>query len=212
MAETMTEAEQGQLGAFLLELGEPNMALRVAKNAARVGRIVPAPYYPVTELASRSSRIPAEFALAIARQESEFNPAVVSSAGARGLMQVLPGTAKGVAQRNGLPYSASRLLNDWQYNADIGTAFLAELLTRYRGSYVLAAAAYNAGPSRANRWIAEYGDPRSSSVDVEDWIESIPFSETRNYVQRVMEALYVYRARLSGETGPLTLLDDLSRG
>ena len=212
MAETMTETEQAQLGAFLIDLGRPNMAIRVAKNAARLGRIIPAPYYPVTELAARAGGVPPELALAIARQESEFNPDVVSSAGARGLMQVMPRTAQAVARQIGVPYSLDRLGGDWEYNSRIGTAYLAEMVKKFRGSYVLAAAAYNAGPHRASRWIAEYGDPRARNVDVEDWIEHIPFSETRNYVQRVMEALYVYRARLNAKTGPLTLERDLKRG
>jgi len=209
MAETMSEAEQAALGQRLLELGEPNMALRVAKNAANLGRIIAAPYYPLAPLASEVGRVRPEEALAIMRQESEFNPSVVSSAGARGLMQLMPGTAKDVAGRIGLPYSRARLLSDETYNATLGSQYLAEMLERYSGSIVLAAAAYNAGPHRADRWIEAYGDPRNPRVDVEDWIEGIPFSETRNYVMRVTEALHVYRARLSGQVQPVRISKDM---
>lgn len=212
LAETMTETEQAQLGAYLLNIERPNMALRVAKNAARMGRIVAAPYYPLHPVADRAKDVPPELVLAISRQESEFNPEVKSPAGALGLMQVMPTTARAVAGREGMEYSRSRLAEDWKYNADIAIAFLSGLIERYDGSYVLTAAAYNAGPSRAFRWMEENGDPREKDVDVVDWIEAIPFSETRNYVMRVMEALYVYRARLSGEVGPLTLARDLERG
>ena len=212
MAETMTEAEQAQLGAYLLSIDRPNMALRVAKNAAKEGRIIAAPYYPVTELARLNNRAPAELAMAIARQESELNPDVESPVGARGLMQVMPKTAQGVAKRLGLPYSRKRLKEDWRYNAELGTAYLAQMVQRYNGSYVLAAAAYNAGPHRADRWIAQYGDPRKASVDTIAWIENIPFRETRNYVMRVLEGVGVYRVRLSGDPGKLTIEKDLARG
>ena len=212
LAESLNEEEQAQLGAYLLNIERPNMALRVAKNAARLGRVMPAPYYPLHPVADRADDVPPEMVLAIARQESEFNPEVRSPAGALGLMQVMPRTARAVAQREEIEYSRDRLEKDWEYNADIAIAFLGGLIDRYDGSYVLTAAAYNAGPSRAFAWMEKYGDPRSDDVDVVDWIESIPFSETRNYVMRVMEALYVYRARLAGEVGPLTLAADLQRG
>lgn len=209
LAETLSEAQQAQLGAFLIEIGEPNMALRVAKRAALEGRIVPAPYYPVTDLAALAKRVSPEHALAIARQESEFNPEIVSPAGALGLMQVMPATGREVARQLGLSYSKSKLASDWRFNAELGTAYLASMLNRYDGSILLAAAAYNAGPNRVDGWIREYGDPRRSNIDALDWVEGIPFSETRNYVQRVSEAVFVYRARLSGKVGPLTLPKDL---
>ncbi len=212
MAETMSEAEQAQLGAYLLSIDRPNMALRVAKNAAKDGRIIAPPYYPATELARLNNRVPPEMSMAIARQETELNPDAESPVGARGLMQVMPKTAKGVAKRLGLPYSASKLKADWRYNADLGTAYLAEMLARYNGSYVLAAAAYNAGPSRADRWITQYGDPRRAGADVEAWIENIPFRETRNYVMRVLEGVGVYRVRLTGDTTKLQIGKDLRRG
>ena len=149
-------------------------------------------------------------AYAIARQESEFNVGAVSGAGARGLLQLLPGTAKEVAKKAGLPYSQARLTTDAGYNATLGAAFLGEQLGRFDGSYVLTFAGYNAGPGRAQEWIKRYGDPRGKDIDaVVDWIERIPFAETRSYVQRVMENYQVYKMRLSGR---FDIAADLTRG
>jgi soluble lytic murein transglycosylase len=148
--------------------------------------------------------------MAVARQESELNPAVASHAGARGLMQLMPATAKGVAESIGLRYSAGRLMEDASYNARLGTAYLARMLDRFGGSYILAAAAYTAGPGRVNDWLELNGDPRDLAVDPVIWIESIPFSETRNYVMRVLEGVQVYRARLHGRVGPLPLVAGVS--
>ena len=138
-------------------------------------------------------------AYAIARQESEFNIGAVSHAGARGLLQLMPGTAREVAKKEGLPYSAGRLTTDAAYNATLGAAYLGEQLGRFDGSYVLTFIGYNAGPGRAREWIKRYGDPRGKDIDaVVDWIERIPYAETRSYVQRVMENYQVYKMRLSG--------------
>lgn len=205
-------AALGALAGLGLELGQPHFAVRIAKQAARKGVILAPAYYPVTGLADYASKVEPAFAMAIARQETELNPRAVSPAGARGLMQLMPGTAKKVAGELGEPYSGERLLDDWRYNARLGQTYLAEQVARYGGSYVLAAAAYNAGPHRVDQWIGEFGDPRLPGTDLIDWIESIPFGETRNYVQRVIEGLYVYRARLQGEAGPMTIVADLSRG
>jgi soluble lytic murein transglycosylase len=150
--------------------------------------------------------------LALARQESEMNPAAFSHANARGLMQFIPSTAKSEARRQGLPYRASWLTDDPGYNMTLGGAHLDTLLGQFNGSYIMTAAAYNAGASRPNRWIGEYGDPRAGEVDPIDWVEFIPFSETRNYVQRVLENTQVYRHRLSGEPEEIQLSDDLKRG
>ena len=212
LAETMTEAEQNQLGQFLVDLGRPNMALRVAKNAAKLGRVTINSYYPLTPLADLAKGVPPELVMAIARQETELNPDVVSPVGAQGLMQVMPKTAQAVARRVGVAYSRERMLTDWRYNARLGIAYLAEMVDEFDGSYVLAAAAYNAGPGRARQWIKTYGDPRRGNVDVIDWIEKIPFAETRNYVQRVLESTNVYRARLTGNRQGLQIGRDLSRG
>lgn len=205
-------AAKGALARLALDLGRPHYAVRIAKNAARDGILLYPAYYPVTDLAGYASRVEPALAMAVARQETELNPRAISRAGARGLMQLMPGTAKKVASWIGEPYSADRLLDDWQYNARLGQTYLAQRITDFSGSYVLAAAAYNAGASRVDQWIREFGDPRLHGTDMIDWMESIPFNETRNYVQRVMEALYVYRTRLNGSAGPMTISQDLARG
>jgi soluble lytic murein transglycosylase len=151
------------------------------------------------------------FVLGITRQESSFNPLARSGAGARGMMQLMPATARSVARRLGLAYSSGALDNP-DYNMKLGSAYLGQLVDQYSGSYVMAAAAYNAGPGRPTTWSSACGDPRGSAMDPLDFIECIPFSETRDYVMRVMEATQVYRARLHGGVAPLTLQDDLKRG
>ena len=129
---------------------------------------------------------------AIARQESLFDREAISRVGARGLMQLMPGTAREVAGRLGIGYDQSRLTRDPEYNVLLGSTYFARLLDQYRGSYPLAVAAYNAGPGNVNRWIRQNGDPRTSAISMLDWIEEIPFFETRNYVQRVLENAVVY--------------------
>lgn len=148
---------------------------------------------------------------AIARQESAFNPRVVSPAQAYGLMQVTPDAARYVCKRHGATYDLGRLKNDSVYNATLGSAELGGLLEDYRGSYIMTFAAYNAGRGSVKKWIDRYGDPRDPKVDAVDWVELIPFSETRNYVQRIMENLQVYRARFGGGTR-LQIEADLRRG
>ncbi len=130
--------------------------------------------------------------LGLIRQESIFNPRAGSHVGAKGLMQLMPPTAKEQAQKLGLPYSLSRLLDDPEYNTTLGTAYIERMLRYYDGNYVLATAAYNAGFGRVNGWIKTFGDPRDPRIDIVDWIESLPVYETRNYVQRVLEASRVY--------------------
>jgi soluble lytic murein transglycosylase len=148
---------------------------------------------------------------AIVRQESAFNPRTVSPANALGLMQVTPDTARVVARKFNIAFDQKRLLEDTIYNVQIGAAELGDLVQHFRGSYILAFAAYNAGRGRVNQWIQRYGDPRNAKVDAIDWIERIPFSETRDYVQRVMENVQVYRARL-GNGAKLLIESDLRRG
>jgi soluble lytic murein transglycosylase len=159
-------------------------------------------YQPLGNSAARS------VVYAIARQESAFDSRARSSAGAKGLMQMIASTAKRTASHMGIGFNEQRLLDDAAFNAQLGAAHLGELLAEQRGSYVLTFAAYNAGGKRVKEWIDAYGDPRSASVDPVDWIERIPFTETRNYVQRVMENLTVYRARFE-EAGPAPLQTDL---
>jgi soluble lytic murein transglycosylase len=148
---------------------------------------------------------------AIARQESAFNPNDVSAAQAYGLMQVTPDAGKYVCKKYGAGFDLSRLKNDPVYNAALGAAELGGLIEDYRGSYIMTFAAYNAGRGSVKKWIDRYGDPRDPKVDAVDWVELIPFSETRNYVQRIMENLQVYRARFGGGTR-LQIEADLHRG
>jgi soluble lytic murein transglycosylase len=147
----------------------------------------------------------------IARQESAFNPAVVSPAQAYGLMQVTPDAGRYVCKRAGVSFDLNRMKTDSVYNATLGAAELGGLLEDYRGSYILTFAGYNAGRGSVKKWIERYGDPRDPKVDAVDWVEQIPFSETRNYVQRIMENLQVYRARFGGGTR-LQIEADLHRG
>ena len=145
---------------------------------------------------------------AVARTESAFDQRDRSAANAVGLMQVTPEAARDTAKRFGVTYDWDRMVSDPVYNTQMGAAELGELLQIYRGSYILAFAAYNAGQGRVKEWIERYGDPRDPAVDPIDWVERIPFAETRNYVQRVMENLTVYRARFQ-EAGPAPLQTDL---
>jgi peptidoglycan lytic transglycosylase len=147
---------------------------------------------------------------AIIRQESAFNPADWSAAQAMGLMQVTPIAAKDTCKRFSCSYDVKRLKNDMPYNLQIGAAELGGVMQDYRGNYMLAFAAYNAGRGRVQEWIARFGDPRDPKVDPVDWVERIPFMETRNYVQRVMENMQVYRTRFGA--APLTIETDLRRG
>jgi len=170
--------------------------------------------YPVTGIPPFKSigpEVEKSIVYAIARQESAFNPSVVSPAQAYGLMQVTPDAARYVAKRHGATYDLARLKNDSVYNATLGAAELGGLLEDYRGSYIMTFAAYNAGRGSVKKWIERYGDPRDPKVDAVDWVELIPFSETRNYVQRIMENLQVYRARFGGGTR-LQIEADLRRG
>ena len=147
----------------------------------------------------------------IARQESAFNPDVVSPAKAYGLMQVTPDAGRYVCKRAGVGFNLGRMKTDPAYNAMLGAAELGGLLDDYRGSYILTFAGYNAGRGSVRKWIERYGDPRDPKVDAVDWVEQIPFTETRNYVQRIMENLQVYRARFGGGTR-LQIEADLHRG
>ncbi len=205
----------GQEEALLVDMtrgyGDQEGAMRAVRNAAKRGFILPERGYPIRTPPPVAGAPEAAFVLGITRQESSFDPRARSAPGARGMMQLMPGTASIVARRLGIPYSASQL-DDPDYNMQLGSAFLGQLVNQFSGSYVMASAAYNAGPGRPTEWVIGCGDPRSSSTDPLDFIECIPFSETRDYVMRVMEAAQVYRARLNGGAAPLTLATDLKRG
>ncbi len=201
------------LSEIAREYGQPGIGVRAGKAGLRQGIIATDALYPIVELPPLPYGAPEEaFVLALMRQESEFYPRAVSHAGARGLMQLMPATARLTARAMGERYQRSWLTDDPEYNMRIGTGHLAELMDQFNGSYVLIACAYNAGPGRARRWIRQFGDPRDPNVDVVDWVESITISETRDYVQRVMENLQVYRSRLNGGSIQIALDTDLTRG
>ena len=192
----------------------PDLAIAVAKKASRAGRELIMAGYPTMTLPPLrlgKPRLEVPLVLAVVRQESAFRPEAQSGAGARGLMQLLPRTARNVAKELKIKYARGQLTADPQLNLKLGQAYLANLLSAFEGSYVLALAAYNAGPARARRWMRMHGNPRDEAVDAIDWIEMIPIEETRNYIQRVMEGVQVYRGRLNGMELALNLERDLKR-
>lgn len=201
------------LGKIARDYGLSAPSVRAGKQAGRFNAILTDTSYPVpaviTELGSGFD-IP--FVLAIARQESEFMVNATSHANAYGMMQMINSTAKATARKHRLRYSRSWLNTDQSYAVKLGALHLNDLLERYDGSYIMTAAAYNAGPHRVTQWVRAYGDPRTGEIDPIDWVESLPFSETRNYVMRVMENLHVYRARTNNDQARLTPSADLRRG
>jgi len=202
------------LAEDLTRMGFRDIAVRVAKEASYNGVRLPDYSHPVISLPRYSGPgvVPeTAFVLAIIRQETEFDPNSVSGAGARGLMQLMPDSARRDAGLAGMSYNLSSLTTDSAYNIELGMTELADDLSEWGGSYVLAAASYNAGRGNVRRWIATFGDPRDARIDPVDWIEQIPFSETRNYVQRVLENTQVYRNRIAGRDEPLRILADLYR-
>ncbi len=200
LSEKSTREEFIKLAGFAAELGETHVSLMITKQAAREGFQIFRTYYPL-ELPHNikfNNKFEKILPLSIIRRESEFDPEVISPVGARGLMQLMPKTAQEMAGKIGVPYSRKRLISDPTYNVRLGIAYLNELSERFGGNIILVAAAYNAGPTRLDRWLTMFGDPRSENIDVIDWIEDIPYRETRNYVMRVAESLLPYEARLKG--------------
>jgi soluble lytic murein transglycosylase len=193
------------------DIGRRDYGVAVAKQARTQGVELLDYLYPMQALPAGDNPEDA-LILAVIRQESAFDQKATSSAGALGLMQLMPRTAKQIAKKLQLPYSDAKLTKDPSYNIKLGRAYLSDLVNGFDGSYILAIASYNAGPARVQSWMSEFGDPRDRGVDAIDWIETIPFSETRNYVQRVLENLQVYRHRLNGKTEiALSLEQDLGR-
>jgi soluble lytic murein transglycosylase len=209
----MNAATQRVDFAMLTELAyridRPDLAIETAKAANQKNMMIAAGGYPLID---RTTPQPPEPALthALIRQESMFNPEAQSGVGAQGLMQLMPATAKGVAKKLGMRFRSQKL-GDPDFNMRLGTSYVQSQISSFDGSYILAIAGYNAGPGRVRQWMGQWGDPRSSSIDAIDWIESIPVNETRNYVQRVIENLQIYRARLRGGQAPLMILKDLRR-
>ncbi|WP_370228021.1 lytic transglycosylase domain-containing protein [Cognatishimia sp.] len=212
LAETQDVLEMAQMGAMALDLGDPHIAVKLGKYFASQGIEIHAPYYPLHPLMNRTDLpVPTELALAIARRESEFDPSVISHANAYGLMQILPSTAKLVAGALGVRYDKAKLLSDADYNVTLGTAYLDGLSDEFDGNIIMVSAGYNAGPRRPSAWMAEMGDPRQpGGPDIVDWIEHIPFTETRNYVMRVSESLPIYRARLGKAPLPVPFSQEIS--
>lgn len=209
LGESQDETGLAQMADMTLDWGEPHLALLVAKAAAERGLILPAAYYPVPDFVPDDLAVSRALALAITRRESEFDPGARSAADARGLMQLLPGTAKLMANKLGVEHEVDKLLTDPAYNVTMGSAYLAEMVEKFGPSIALIASGYNAGPKRPERWMTEFGDPRAPDVDVVDWVESIPFDETRTYVMRVAEGVVIYRAKLKGEAGPVDITGEL---
>jgi soluble lytic murein transglycosylase len=208
-ADAKTAETYEMVGKLALEIGRPDLGVTTSRTALQNGFVLADAGFPL--LPHKLNALPeAGLVHGIIRQESNFNRLAVSSAGARGLMQVMPATAKAVAKQQGLRHSDDKLTAEPKHNVAIGSAYLQEVLDRYGGSYVLAIASYNAGPGRVSGWLNTFGDPRSPNVDVVDWIETMPIYETRNYVQRVLENLHLYRARLG--LPPISMTNDLARG
>jgi soluble lytic murein transglycosylase len=174
------------------KIGRPDLGVMVGRSALMNGHsdYTVAGYPSVPVPATQQGNF--TMIHAIARQESQFDRTAVSHAGARGLMQLMPGTAREAATKLGLSYNSDSLTSDTGYNIQLGSSYFQRMLDYYGGSYPLAVAAYNAGPGNVNKWLAAFGDPRSGAIDTLDWVESIPYTETRNYVQRVLENAVVY--------------------
>ncbi|MFD1795003.1 lytic transglycosylase domain-containing protein [Paracoccus aurantiacus] len=209
LSESATPEDIARMARVTLEMRYPWHALRLAKRAAAQGAVFPAAYFPLTGLEHEKLDLPAELVMSISRQESEFNHTVSSHVGALGLMQLMPATAQQMAEKTGLHYDRARLTEDPFYNARLGTAYLNTLRERFGPSSALVAAGYNAGPGRSRQWTERFGDIRTETDPV-DWVEMIPFDETRNYVMRVTEALPIYRARIAGHPVPPTPTKDLT--
>jgi soluble lytic murein transglycosylase len=195
--------------------GDRQVALRLAKIA--FNRDLPVGDYALpigvmpTFRSLLTDRVDPALVHALSRQESEFNAAAKSPVGAAGLMQLMPGTARAVAKAYKVKFDQAQLTNP-VYNSQLGEAHLRDLIDSYRGSYFLSLAAYNAGGGRVAEWMKSFGDPRDPHVDPVDWIERIPFTETRHYVIKIMESLQLYRSRLAGPKQALQLVQDLNRG
>lgn len=202
--------EFAMVAAYAERLGRVDVAIAVARRSIDAGMPLMIHGYPVTTLPSGGNVEPA-LLLAIVRTESAFDQDAMSGVGARGLMQLMPATAALISKQLQLPYAVDRLTSDGLYNLTLGRAYITKLLDDFGGSYPLAIAAYNAGPGRVRQWLQDYGDPRGKQIDMVDWIEAIPFTETRLYVQRVLESVQIYRGQNTKNTAAFSLAADLAR-
>ena len=199
-----------------ITLGDTQTALKIGKAGMEKGWNGLTRYaYPVVAMPAfqplRSLPEPA-LVYAIARQESEFNTLIKSSAGARGILQIMPGTAKGVCSKYRVKCELGKLIADPSYNAKLATAYVADTTEDFAGSYIMAIAGYNAGPGRVRDWVSKIGDPREASVDPIDWVELLSVDETRDYVKKVLSNVQVYRAELEDPAKALRIRTDLQRG
>lgn len=208
-----TEAEVALLAHLASALGDHQMAVRVGKIGVARGMrlfVYSYPVHPFPDYKPLRQSPERALLLAVARQETEFNSEIISHAGARGLLQVMPITARHICRDHKIKCDIPRLTTDTSYNAMIASAYLGDRKEEFTGSYVLTLAGYNAGPGRARQWMRRFGDPRKDGVDPIDWIEMIPFEETREYVKKVLSNVQMYRARL-GDPTPVRLVSDLNR-
>jgi len=202
------------LAAVAYEQRDPRGMVLIGKAAYDRGILLDTiafPVFGIPDLPKDEPQADRALIYAIARQESQFLQSATSTASAHGLMQVIPPTARAISKRLGIPYDINKLRGDPVYNARLGANELGHLLQQFNGSYILSFVGYNAGPGRAREWIARYGDPRDPKVDAIDWVERVPFSETRFYIQRVMENMQVYRV-LFGDKPGFRIEADLSTG
>ncbi|MDP3661052.1 lytic transglycosylase domain-containing protein [Phenylobacterium sp.] len=206
-----TLEEQALLVDLARGYGDQDTSMKVVRTAAQRGFILTGRGYPLRTPPSVMGAPEPALVLGITRQESGFDPLVRSGVGARGMMQLMPATASIVARNMGVGYQPG-MLDDPDYNMRLGSTYLRQVIDTFSGSYVMGVASYNAGPGRPAQWVGFCGDPRGATTDPIDFIECIPFSETRNYVMRVLEGMQVYRAKLNGGTAPITLSSDLRRG
>jgi soluble lytic murein transglycosylase len=205
-----TPLEFAMLASLAEAQGRIDLAIAVARRSIDAGLPLMVHGYPVTKLPDGGTA-ERPLLLAIIRQESGFAPEAQSPVGARGLMQLMPGTAKLVASKLQLPFSLAQLTTDGVYNVMLGRSYIENMIEDFGGSYPLAIAAYNAGPGRVRQWLHDFGDPRGRDIGMVDWIEMIPFNETRAYVQRVMENLQIYRGQNTNNTAAFSLASDLAR-
>ena len=210
LGESLSDGDLGSLAGLALKLGQYRASVLIAKAATERGLVFAGAYFPVPDMIPEKLPVSRALALSIARRESEFDPEARSPAGALGLMQILPATAAKMAKDQGIKFSAAKLASDPAYNATLGAAYLKELVDRFGPSVALIASGYNAGPGRPRNWLDAFGDPRLAGTDVVDWVEMIPFTETRTYVMRVVEGVVIYRAKLRGTAGPVNVTDELT--
>ncbi len=215
LARTLNSAGEVVLLAELaVSMGQPHASVRLGKIAFNRGLPTAEYAFPIgllPDYKKLTGPVEEAFLHALSRQESEFNPKAKSPVGARGLMQLMPRTAQMVARQHKVKYRRSKLTQDPAYNMMLGVAHLRDLLDSYQGSYILSLVAYNAGGGRVKEWIEQAGDPRDPGIDPIDWVERVPFTETRHYIQKILTTVQIFRSRLEGAENALRLIEDLNR-